>query len=67
MNPDTIIMQAYLGRIADALEDIAENGIDVTIKFPDVIDKFVTDLPAMKVVDALKNVSEAIWHINGGE
>lgn len=51
-------------RIAQALESINEDGIVVRIKFPDVVDKFVTDLPAMKIADAINELTTVICGIH---
>ena len=53
-------MRNALERIANALEEIIENGITVKIKYPDDMDKFVTDLPAMKVADAINGLSDLL-------
>lgn len=45
-----------LEKIARSLEKIADKGIDVHIKFPDVDDKFVTDLPAMKISESINEI-----------
>ncbi len=54
-------------RIANALEQIVDKGITVHIVFPDDTDKFVTDLPAMKIVDVLERIENGIWHLNGDD
>ena len=56
------MQEIALNRIAKALEDLSENGIVAHIKFPDDMDKFVTDLPAMKISDSIEGLVSAICH-----
>lgn len=53
--------EIVLERIANSLESIASDGLRVNIHFPDDVDKFVTDLPAMKICDA---ISEVVYALN---